>query len=249
MSKYNSCFIGFILLLVGIVSPVTAASEKAVSFKTDDGIVIAAALSVPSDHSKKAPAVIFIHQGGSDKSEWTRHPLFEAVVKEGMIALAYDVRGHGASGGKANFSTLFDDPKQAPLDLKAAITYLAATDNTDQGRIAIIGASIGSNLAVMAMGKSKFNVKTAVAISGKTSAVYNLAGAEEGDLAFGSIYYIASAEEQNGLRAAWAEELFERTASPRKIEIIENSNGHGVSILDDDPTLSDRILLWLRDTL
>ncbi len=225
------------------------AVEQTVSFKTDDGITIAATLSTPANTNRKAPTVIFIHQGGSDKSEWTKQPLFQAVAEAGMVALAYDVRGHGASGGKADFSTLFDDPKQAPLDLKAATTYLVATGKVDESRIAVVGASIGSNLAVMAMGKSEFRIKTAVAMSGKTSAVYNLAGTTNGELAFGSIYHIASAEEQGGLRAKWAEELFERTAHPRKIEIIENSNGHGVSVFNDDPSLASRILVWLKETL
>lgn len=241
------------LILVGCIlvcnSAVVSAAEQPVSFKTEDNITIAASLSVPSTQTGKVPAVIFIHQGGSDKSEWAQQPLFKAVVDAGMIALAYDVRGHGQSSGKAEFSTLFDDPKQAPLDLKAAISYLITTGKVDENRIAIIGASIGSNLAVMAMGKPEFRIKTAVAMSGKTSAVYNLAGMSEGELEFGSIYHIASAGEQNGLRAKWAEELFERTASPRKIEIIENSNGHGVSVFADDPALADRILIWLKETL
>ncbi len=239
-------------LLIGILlmgAPAVIAAEQSVSFTTDDNITIAAVLSLPSGNETKSPAIIFIHQGGSDKSEWTNQPLFEAVVREGMTALAYDVRGHGASGGKADFSTLFDDPEQAPLDLKAAITYLMATGKVDGNRIAIVGASIGSNLAVMAMGRPEFSVKTAVAISGKTSAVYNLAGVKDGGLSFASIYHIASAGEQGGLRAKWAEELFERTSHPRKIEIVEGSNGHGVSIFNDDPSLASRILSWLQKTL
>lgn len=240
------CLFISILLNWGVAA---TAAEQTVSFKTDDSITIAATLSMPTNISGKAPAVIFIHQGGSDKSEWTKQPLFQAVVDGGMVALAYDVRGHGASGGKADFSTLFDDPKQAPLDLKAAIAHLATSGKVDEDRIAIVLASIGSNLAVMATGKPEFRIKTAVAMSGKTSAVYNLAGTASGELAFGSIYHIASAGEQNGLRAKWAEELFERTASPRKIEIIENSNGHGVSVFNDDPSLTKRILAWLKETL
>jgi len=239
-------------LLIGVLflwAPVVVAAEQPVSFITDDNISIAAVLSMPVGNGDKSPAVIFIHQGGSDKNEWTRQPLFKAVNREGMIALAYDVRGHGDSGGEADFSTLFDDPKQAPLDLKAAIDYLIATNRVDETRIAIVGASIGSNLAVMAMGKPDYGVKTAVAISGKTSAVYNLAGVRNSELSFASIYHIASADEQNGLRAKWAEELFERTKSPRKIEFVENSNGHGVAIFDDDPGLADRILAWLKETL
>ena len=244
MFANRTVLISFILLWAP-----AAFAEQAVSFTADDGISINAVISLPANSDDKSPAVIFIHQGGSDKSEWTRQPLFNAVVREGMVALAYDVRGHGESAGEADFSTLFDDPKQAPLDLKAAITHLTDTGKVDVNRVAVVGASIGSNLAVMAMGNPDFNVKTAVAISGKTSAVYNLAGAKNGELAFASVYHIASAGEQNGLRAKWAEELFERTARPRKIEIIEGSSGHGVAVFNDDPGLASRILNWLKETL
>lgn len=229
--------------------PLVFAAPEEVSFRTIDGIDISATLSEPPGKPRPFPAVIFIHQGGSSKSEWTRQKLFSDVVSAGMIALAYDVRGHGSSGGKADFATLFDDPLQAPFDLVAAIRFLIGTGKADEHRIAVVGASIGSNLAVMAIGRADLPVKTAVAISGKTSAVHNLAGIPRDMLSFRSVFYVASAGEQNGLRAKWAQELFDQTASPRKIEIIENSDEHGVSIFKDDPDLANRIMTWLEATL
>lgn len=229
--------------------PHVFAAPEEISFRTIDGIDISATLSEPRGNHGPLPAVIFIHQGGSNKSEWTRQRVFSDVVNAGMVALAYDVRGHGQSGGRADFTTLFDDPLQAPFDLVAAIRYLIGTGKADEHRIAIVGASIGSNLAVMAAGRPDLPVKTAVAISGKTSAVYNLAGVPKEALSFRSVFHIASAGEQKGLRAKWAKELFDLTGNPRKIEIIENSDGHGVSIFEDDPALADRVMAWLRATL
>jgi len=79
-----------------------------VTFQTRDHVEISATVSVPETGQKNYPAVIFIHQGGSDKSEWTSTELYKNVVSSGMVAMAYDVRGHGLSGGKGG-RALFDD--------------------------------------------------------------------------------------------------------------------------------------------
>jgi len=244
MNKYTA----FLCAAFTFSSPLLADSQP-VTFVTDDGIEIAATYSELETVGARLPAVIFIHQGGSNKSEWTNLGLFHKLATQNMIALAYDIRGHGASAGKADFSTLFNDPNQAPLDLKAAMKFLATKPHVDMDRIAIVGASIGSNLAVMASGLNSYNIKSAVAISGKTSAVYNLAGKKPGDITFRSIFHIAAANEQGGKRAAWAKEMYGKTTAPKKLEIIKGSNKHGVSIFTDAPMLADHILAWLLETL
>ncbi len=227
------------------------AEEQNVTFHTQDNVAISAVIRFPANVAGKMPAVIFIHQGGSGKDEWTSLDIFQETAGSGMIAMAYDVRGHGGSGsdGITGAPGIFDDPNRAPLDLKAALDYLSETGRVDESRIAVVGASIGANLASMAAGKTGFRVKTAVAISGKTSAVYNLAGGEKSDIAFTSIFHIASGQEQDGLRAKWAREMYDLTADPKKLEIIPGSSGHGVSIFKDDPALQKRILTWLIKTL
>ncbi len=225
------------------------AAIKAVSFTTDDGINIAAVVDGVKAGASSQPAVVFIHQGGSDKSEWTKTELFKQIVAKGMVALAYDVRGHGQSGGEADFGILFDDPNQAPKDLQAALAYIRSLPSVDKSRIAIVGASIGSNLAVMATGLPNYGVKTAVAISGKSSAVYNLAGVTPDELAIRSVFHIASEHEQDGLRKSWAEELYGVTADPSRLEIVAGSNGHGVTVFADDPSLTNRVMDWLLETL
>ncbi len=224
--------------------------SEEISFATRDGIRISATLAVSSaGQDQKLPAVVFIHQGGSNRNEWVSLPLFDNVVASNMVALAYDVRGHGDSSGKADFNTLFDDPNQAPLDLRAAIDYLIATGRVDKERIAVIGASIGSNLACVASGKDTYHVKTAVAMSGKTSAVLNLAGLDKSEITLASVFHISSEFDQDGKRAEWATELFEMTDEPRKLEIVAESAGHGVSIFTDDPSLQERVFGWLLETL
>ncbi len=225
------------------------ADQRRVEFTTNDNVTIVATVAEPRDVSGKSAAVIFIHQGGSSREEWMSLEIFGQVVEHGMFALAYDVRGHGASSGEVDFSTLFDDPLQAPRDLAAAIDWLEKSGRVDMSRIAIVGASIGVNLACVAAGSRDFTVKTAVAMSGKASAVYNLAGGEEKLTDLKSVFLIASELEQDGQRAVWASELYAMTGEPRQLEIVAGSSGHGVSVFEDDPTLQQRIMDWLLRTL
>lgn len=214
-----------------------------VTLKTSDGFHIAATLTLPAKKETPMPGVILIHQGGSNRGEWA--PYTPKFVSAGYVVLAYDVRGHGQSDKVKDIFALFDDPNQAPRDLQAAIAYLRHRPEVDSSRIAVVGASIGANLACVA--STKMGIKTAVALSGKTSAVYHLADAKK--LKLKSVFYIASAGDQQGKRAAWAKELYDQTAKPRKIRIVENSSAHGVHIFGDAPAVVDEIIAWLKATL
>jgi len=239
-----------ILLALAAATDLTAAGEE-ISITTEDGVHLAATLSIPDDLAMPndlttrddlaAPAVILIHQGGSDRSEWD--DVVPRLVERGRIVLAYDVRGHGASDPVDSIRELFDDPRQAPRDLDAVVAYLRGREEVDGARLAVVGASIGGNLACVASARGL--VETAVAISVKTSAVEHLAATDEPDLR--SLFLISSAGDQGGQRAAWAEELYARTKAPRKLRIVEGSSSHGVSIFRDDPGVVDEILEWLEE--
>jgi len=218
----------------------TAAVEE-ISITTQDGVHLAATLSIPDDLTSPAPAVILIHQGGSDRSEW--NDLVPRLVDRGWIALAYDVRGHGASDPVDSIRRLFDDPDLAPRDLDAAVALLEGMEEVDDDRLAVVGASIGGNLACVASARGM--VSTAVAISVKTSAVEHLAATET--LAMRSIFLISSAGDQGGQRATWAQELYDRSAEPRQLLIVDGSSAHGVSIFRDDPGVIDQIVEWLEE--
>ncbi len=243
-----------IIQFVGLIAftgflNIAAAEPRLIHIESSDGVSLSAIADIPTGQSVRMPAVIFLHQGGSSKEEWTNLPIFQDVTKAGMVAFALDIRGHGASDGEADFTTLFDDPDQAPRDLMAAINWLAKSSTVNMDRVAIVGASIGANLAVAAAGTDRFNVRTVVAISAKTSAAHNLAGGAEKISHLRSVFMIASELEEDGKRALWAEEIFNAAEVPRQIEIVSGSRGHGVSIFSDDPGLQNRILSWLVNTI
>lgn len=217
--------------------------ESTVSFTTSDNIDIQGTLRLPAARiGTKLPTVILIHQGFRSRAEWT--PYDDAFSDAGYVTLAYDIRGHGGSGGSFSSSD-FDNPNTSPKDLQAAIAYLKARVDIDPARIGIVGASVGGNLACVA--SQKRWVKTAVNLSGKTSAVRNLAAEPNLDLT--SMFQISSSGDGGGQRATWANELYGFTSEPRLVEVVPGSSAHGVAIFQSDPSLLDRIVDWLGETL
>ncbi len=218
-----------------------------VEFLTSDGIKISASYSLPKTQKSLLPAIILIHQGGSSRQEWFELPMTEKLVDNGYAVLAYDIRQHGASGKDHGDYNLYNDPNKAPLDLLAAIDFLKKDSQIDQKRIGIIGASIGANLACVAASSNKFNIKSVVVMSAKTEAVQNLSGSKV-VLSPMNAFYIASKDEQNGMRAKWANELYNRTTEDRKVEIAQG-NKHGSYILRDHPLIQKDIIEWFAKTL
>jgi len=229
-------------LLMGLYSQADAAAAD-VTLTTDDQVRIRATVTTPADARGRLAAVVLIHQGGSNRHEWTG--MTGKLVERGYLVIAYDIRGHGDSDPVRSIRKLFDDPDLAPRDLSAVLHFLRERADVDPNRIGVVGASIGANLAAMA--SSTMHIKTAVAISGKTAAVYHLAGTDS--LSMKSVFYIASAGDQHGKRAEWARELYRRTAAPRRLEIVPDSNRHGVHIFEDSPATEEHILQWLGETL
>lgn len=222
-----------------------------VEFMTSDDIKISASYRLPDASGVKgggSPAIILIHQGGSSREEWLRMPLVKELVKEGYVVLAYDVRQHGKSAAdKGSRSDLFGNPQRAPLDLMAAIAFLKQHQKVDAKRIGIMGASIGANLACVASSQQKYGVKSVVSISSKTSAVKSLSGEKELQAPVNA-FHIASADEQNGMRAKWAKELHGKTEGRRKVEIA-SGNKHGSYILAEHPKLRAQVVAWFKETL
>ena len=235
----------YLVAVVLLMVSLSNVQSEEFTLNTEDGFALAATLLTPADIGPN-PAVILIHQGGSNRSEWSF--FHEQILSEGYVLLSYDIRGMGASPKEAStgktVANIYNAPDQATLDLEAAITLLETREDVDSDRIAIVGASVGGNLAVV--GAGTMNIKTAVAISGKTDAVLNLAG--DKNMPLHSTYYISSME-SDGARTGWAREMYDMTEGRRKISIIDDSLRHGVSIFKDAPELKDKIIQWLRETL
>lgn len=127
-------------------------SREELKFQTDDGAEISAYFVKGSREA--GPAVILLHDSGGSKEDWL--PVLEEhlLPRTAYSYLAVDLRGHGKSTGKGGQAVSREefgeqDYRDMSQDVAAAAGYLAARGDIDAGRIAVMGAGLGANTALL----------------------------------------------------------------------------------------------------
>jgi pyridoxine 5-phosphate synthase len=128
------------LLSILLLSPAAEAAGTRVSVPSADGASIAGEYYEAS--SRPAPAVVLVHMLSRSRGDWGGLP--ERIRDAGITALAIDLRGHGQSTGSAQ------DLQVMIQDVRAAAQWLASRPNVRGDHIAIVGASLGASLALLA---------------------------------------------------------------------------------------------------
>ena len=98
----------------------------------------------PAAGDEPAPAVLLLHMLNGRARDW--QPFTEELTRAGIHVLAIDLRGHGESGGKPDWPLARDDAARW-------WRWLAARPEVAEGSLAVIGASIGANLALLGCGE------------------------------------------------------------------------------------------------
>ncbi len=146
-----------IMALVGAALPAYAQGTpqpQRVTLNAPDGLTLVGTFA-SAPESGSAPAVLLLHMLGSNKESWG--PLTPTLLDAGYAVLAVDMRGHGETGGPVDW------PK-AEQDVQLWIDWLRTQPGVDMDRVSLVGASIGSNLALRGMANDP-GVVTAVALS------------------------------------------------------------------------------------
>lgn len=221
-----------------------AAGRADVRLTTSDGLSLTGFLSTSAAGPAGAPGVVLVHQFQRDDAQWGDLP--ETLAARGLRVLAFDLRGHGESDAYAGASLteLLTDPEGAPRDVQAALAYLGTDGGADPTRLAIVGTSIGANLAVAAAIHGQ--ARTYVALSARKPPVESLAGAAA--IGMTSVLYLA-AELDGGDQAADARAMHDATTEPRGLEVYPGIAHHGIDLLELGPDVNARVLAWLDETL
>jgi dienelactone hydrolase len=209
---------------------------------TTDGMQVASWYWPPK--SSGAPAVILLHQRGKDKSSWGSVP--DKLLAEGYAAIAIDLRGHGetvdANGRRLALDALQDRDYQAMMnDVAAAQAFLEKQKDVDSEHLAIFGASIGANLAIMYTAGNR-NVRGAVALSPGLN-YRSLKPADYLD-AYSTrpLYLIASTGDTQSYQDSLELEKLAVKAKPVHTRYFEKSNAHGTDILRAQDGLDDTLI-------
>lgn len=225
--------------------------RERITLTTRDGVEIVGDYS--ASPSPRGWALL-VHMMPADRRSYDRFG--EALVGEGIAALAIDLRGHGESIHTQDDRTLdyhqFTDAEHqgSREDVRAALAYLQAQGAKPE-RTILVGASIGANLALDALA-SNHKLAGAVALSpgldyrgikadalvsqlAATHAVY-LAASREDEYSFITIRELARMMRDT-----------QPTLSLTVKELIEAK--HGTAMFDREPTFMREVVQWVVDTV
>lgn len=206
---------------------------QTVHLQTADGVTIVGTYYVPP--VEKAPGVILLHMVARSRKDWD--PLARRLREAGYAVLAIDLRGHGESGGTQAWGRM-------PQDVVAAQVFLSRQPKVDKGRIGIVGASIGANLA-LDYAASHGVVRTVVLLSPGLDyrGIKTERSMQEYDR---PVLIVASEEDQYATESS--RKLDSLARGKHQLQLYKGA-GHGTQMLEREPSLSELILSWLQDTL
>ena len=212
-----------------------------------DGSQVAATLARPGDATCR-PGLILVHQFNRDRQQWAAQwsgaePSFVAA---GYVVLAIDLRGHGESSPyEGALTDLLTAPDQAPLDVAAALAALVAEPAVDTDKLAIVGTSIGANLAIVGSHQHP-ELEVAVALSPRLDPVNQLAGSPA-SLDIDQLYCLAGELETDQTSTCLG--LAEQGTGASEAWIFPGTSAHGVELVDDFPETIPTVIAWLDAVL
>ena len=171
--KKLSIFIMTILTLTVCTQSVSCKIiKKDVEIQTKDSRIIKAKIIYEGSIKKpKYPAVLLLHSIGYSSDDWGGN-IIQKLTSIGYAVIAMDLRGHGQSVydttiHKKSWDCFTNKAYQKfPSDVVAIINQVKQQEkNIDINNMAIVGADIGANTAVLATKDLKAKPKTLVLIS------------------------------------------------------------------------------------
>jgi alpha-beta hydrolase superfamily lysophospholipase len=230
----TACLAAACVAAFATLNPLDASTQR-VSFRADDGTMLAGTWYEPS--SRPAPAVILVHMLQKSRRDWDF--LASRLAGEGIGALAFDLRGHGeSSGGGGDYAAMVQD-------VRAARRFLAGRSDVTPSRIAIAGASIGANLAALAAADDP-TIVSLVLLS--PSLDYRGLRIEAAVRKYGARPVLLVVSDDDGYATRSARDLQKAGGGIRETMVLSRA-GHGTTMLLRDPDLSRRLVEWFRRTL
>lgn len=141
-----------------------------IEFETKDGFLLHGMLYLPKEKRSKYPLVLLLHSLGYSSKYWENIP--PKLTNAGFAVLTVDFRGHGASIYDKNFrkkNWMYMSDKsylKYPDDILSFLVYLNDNyKNVSVSHMAIVGADIGANTAILVSDKLKIKPEALVLIS------------------------------------------------------------------------------------
>jgi pimeloyl-ACP methyl ester carboxylesterase len=190
-----------------------------------------------SSAAPAAPGVLLLHMYGGSKADWDEFAF--DLQGAGFAALAIDLRGHGETGGA-------EDWDLARQDVAAAYAWLVSHEGVDGTRVAVVGASIGANLALVQGAEDPSVAAIGLLSPGFDYFRVTIEGRIE---AYGDRPSFLAASEEDAYSAETVRALAASAQGETELVVFAGA-GHGTAMLDSEPDLTDRLIdfmvLWLH---
>jgi alpha-beta hydrolase superfamily lysophospholipase len=213
-------------------SPYPAPGQGPATFPGAGDLPISGELHLPENVNEPWPGILLLHMLGSDKDAWGDVP--SQLAEAGYAVLAIDMRGHGETGGSIDWESAEEDHQRA-------LEFLAGVPGVDASRLAVVGASIGSNLALRA-GADSEAVRTVILLSPGLD--YQGVTTEGALSEFGDRPLLILASSEDTYAAESSETLADQAVGEVELEMYQDA-GHGTEMIAGEPSLVDKILDWL----
>lgn len=216
--------------------------KEKVEFLTNDQVTIVGEWCSAGDGSKK---VLLLHMMPETKESWAVFQ--DKLLDAGLSSLAIDFRGHGESvkgeGRNLDYKNFTDLEHQAKIrDVLAAVKWLKA----DGADLAVIGASIGANLACQ-WGAEHPDTRAIAALSPGLNYRGVLTMPLVRALTRSQFLFLAvSDDDRESFNAA--QKLNETSLAKTKLKLMRNA-GHGTEMFNREPGLMDELITWLLAAL
>jgi len=178
------------------------------------------------------PGVFLLHMNGRNRMDWV--DFGRLAAEKGYAVLAVDMRGFGETGGRRDWVQTEDD-------LQRVWAFFSGRDDVDESLTAMVGASIGANMALVTGDEIP-------AIQGVTmlSPGLDFMGVTTSDrvIDYGDRPLLIVASEEDTESAVAATSLAELALGDVQLLMYQGA-GHGTNMFTPRPELSQVILDWL----
>lgn len=231
------------ILFVCLYAAVALAAQPAkdVKFNAEDGTSLSATFF---EGQKDMPGIVLIHMLSGNRVDWRSYAL--ALQEAGYHVLAVDLRGHGTSaGGPFGFKQMNEvEFRKTDQDVAASVSDLRQRPGVDGSRIALVGASIGANAAVIRCTQDP-NIKAVVALSpGRTYRGINAEAALPGCKA--PMFFVVS---ENDTYAANSARVMAKAAGDLVELKVLKGQEHGTNMLKSSKDLAGLMKEFLDSKL
>ncbi len=146
--------------------------ERAVSYKSSDGLEIPAYLTLPRGMAaKNLPALIIPHGGPWGRDTWGYNPLAQFFANRGYAVLMPNFRGSTGYGRKFLDAGNLEWGRKMQEDLTWGVKYMVGEGIADPKRIGILGGSYGGYATLAGVAFSPDTYAAAVDIVGPSNLI------------------------------------------------------------------------------